>query len=242
MSDETDVTKVKHNAKFSRNITDEITSIVRGIEYKVPILRVLDPMGGVGGIFDLHAVDNLAIDMVEIEHEWAVSATTHPLADPDMDNVYNADFLTWEPAAYWLYDIIVTSPTYGNRMADHHEAKDGSKRNTYRHTLGRQLTEGSSAGMQWSEEYRDFHHAAWLKVWDLLAPGGYFIVNVKDHIRKGQRQPVSLWHRELLKGLGFELVDTRHLAVRGNRQGQNSALRVDNEQVYVFRKPMGLAA
>jgi hypothetical protein len=238
MSDETDVTAVKHNAKFSRNITDEITTIVRGIQdgYKVPILRVLDPMGGVGGIFDLHAVDSLAIDMVEIEHEWAITATMHPLADRDRDNVYNADFLAWEPPAYWLYDIVVTSPTYGNRMADKHEAKDTSKRNTYRHTLGRMLTEGSSAGMQWGDEYRAFHQEAWRKVWDLLTPGGYFIVNVKDHIRKGEKQPVSAWHRNVLLSIGFELIDTRNLKVRGNRQGQNGQARVDCEQIYVFKK------
>lgn len=240
MSDETDVTQVKHNAKFTRNITDEITMLVREIRGNqmamLPVLRVLDPMGGVGGIFDLHAVDDLAIDMIEIEHEWAVAATMHPLADEFTDNVYEGDFLTWEPPTDWPYDIVVTSPTYGNRMADNHDAKDGSKRNTYRHTLGRQLTEGSSAGMQWGDEYRVFHSAAWAKVHSLLAPGGTFIVNVKDHIRKGVKQPVSTWHRNVLLAIGFELVDTRNLKVRGNRQGRNGTVRVDNEQVYVFRK------
>ena len=242
MSDITDVTAIKHNAKFTRNITDEITMLIEKLSSS-SVSRVLDPMGGVGGIFDIHSIEadgkyRYQVDMVEIEHEWAVAATMHPLAEAGTDNVYEADFLTWEPAAYWLYDFVVTSPTYGNRMADHHEAKDGSKRNTYRHTLGRQLTDGSSASMQWGDDYRDFHEDAWTKVWDLLAPGGYFIVNVKDHIRKGEKMPVSAWHRGLLLSLGFELVDTRNLKVRGNRQGRNGQVRVDNEQVYVFKKPV----
>tara|TARA_R110000772_G_scaffold36981_8_gene88109 strand:- start:559 stop:1278 length:720 start_codon:yes stop_codon:yes gene_type:complete len=238
MSDVSDVTKVKHNAKFTRNITDEITWMLN--KYRGEgIMRLLDPMGGVGGIFDTHSADGeWMIDMVEIEHEWAVAATTHPLADGQTDRVMEADFLTWLPDAYWLYDFVVTSPTYGNRMADHHEAKDGSKRNTYRHTLGRELTDGSSAGMQWSEEYRFFHEKAWLKVWDLLAPGGIFIVNVKDHIRKGVKQPVSAWHRLLLIAIGFELLESRDMPVRGNRQGRNGDVRVDHEQIYVFKKPV----
>ena len=57
------------------------------------------------------------------------------------------------------FDAICTSPTYGNRMADHHEARDGSPRDTYRHVLGRPLTPGNSGALHWGdgiagEEYR----------------------------------------------------------------------------------------
>ena len=61
------------------------------------------------------------------------------------------------------FDAVVTSPCFGNRMADHHNAKDNSKRHTYRHYLGRELTKGSAAGMQWGEEYKHFHTEAWLE-------------------------------------------------------------------------------
>ena len=37
-------------------------------------------------------------------------------------------------------DCIVTSPCYGNRMADHHDAKDSSRRITYKHKLGRDMS------------------------------------------------------------------------------------------------------
>ena len=65
-------------------------------------------------------------------------------------------------------------------------------------------------------------------MWDLLAPGGIFIVNVKDHIRKGVKQPVSAWHRLLLIAIGFELLESRDMPVRGNRQGRNGDVRVDH--------------
>ena len=50
-----------------------------------------------------------------------------------------------------MFDAICTSPTYGNRMADHHEARDASPRHTYRHVLGRPLTPGNSGALQWGE-------------------------------------------------------------------------------------------
>ena len=50
------------------------------------------------------------------------------------------------------FDMVVTSPTYGNRMADHHNAKDGRRRITYTHNLGRTLTPGNSGAMQWGED------------------------------------------------------------------------------------------
>ena len=38
------------------------------------------------------------------------------------------------PFADWTFDAVITSPTYGNRMADHHNAQDGSRRVSYRHS------------------------------------------------------------------------------------------------------------
>ena len=122
-------------------------------------------------------------------------------------------------------------------MADHHDAKDDSKRNTYRHTLGRELTPGSSAEMQWGPEYRRFHQLAWAEVYDLLVPGGYFLLNVKDHIRKGVKQPVSAWHKAACLKAGFQQLDHLLISVTGNRQGENGQVRVDAENLYVMQKP-----
>lgn len=58
------------------------------------------------------------------------------------------------------FDVVATSPTYGNRMADHHEARDDSDRGTYRHRLSRPLHPSNSGAMQWGEEYRSIHEKA----------------------------------------------------------------------------------
>lgn len=190
-------------------------------------------------MFDLHQfVDDLRITCVEIEPEWAAVAAQHPLRK-QTDYVLCMDF--FDMASIVRYRFIVTSCTYGNRMADHHNATDLSKRNTYRHVLGRELTENSSAAMQWGPEYKQFHKDAWRKVYALTAPGGYFILNVKDHIRKGVKQPVVAWHRATCVAAGFQLVDDVPVPVRGNRQGENGQVRVEHEHVMVFQRPWQVA-
>ncbi len=230
---------VKHPAKFTPAILDVIGSAVNDhtTSHVGDTYRVLDPFGGVGGLFQLHGYRvGLTITCVEIEREWAEMASLHP----DMewqDAVICADFHQWSQSAVSQYDFVITSPAYGNRMADHHDAKDTSKRNTYRHVLGRELSPNSSAAMQWGPEYRQFHRLSWAKVYYRLRPGGFFILNVKDHIRKGKRQPVAAWHQTTIKNIGFHKKETYNVPVKGNRQGENGDVRVDYEHVMVFQRP-----
>lgn len=241
---------VAHPAKYSRSVINsimhEVQLIVDQYEDKTD-WKILDPFAGVGGIFDLHTLEGdydagdlyLLISAVEIEHEWAEQAALHPRYRPGYDHVYPMDLFDWvmHPSLMESFDIVITSPAYGNRMADHHEAKDDSVRNTYRHKLGRPLTQGSSAGMQWGDEYREFHRDAWQSMWGVLEPGGWFILNVKDHIRSGEKQPVSLWHKKTCESIGFKPYRTVQPGVRGNRQGENGEVRVDHENIYIFQKP-----
>ena len=242
--------ETKHPAKFSRPIMHTMQQYLTRLAASQPDKKhwyVLDPMGGVGGVFDLHAIENdfpdprvLHIMCVEIEIEWADVAEAHPRLSRE-DRVVCADFFTWCDRYLGSFDLIAVSPTYGNRMADHHDAKEDSVRNTYKHKLGRYLSDGSSAGMQWGDEYRRFHRKLWEEAWDLLEDGGFLLLNVKDHIRQGVKQPVSAWHRATMTSIGFKLVDVTDVAVSGNRQGENGNARVDHEQVYLFQKPWGKA-
>ena len=116
------------------------------------------------------------------------------------------------------FDAICTSPTYGNRMADHHNARDASPRHTYRHVLGRPLTRGNSGALQWGdgiagEEYRALHVAVWTECRRVLKPGGIFVLNVKDHIRGGVLQEVTKWHSVALLMLGFVCTAARARAL-----------------------------
>ncbi len=146
----------KHPAKFSPEILAIIDECLEDAK------TVLDPFAGIGRIHDLK---NRQTTGVEIEAEWA---NQHP--DTLVANALDLPF----PDQH--FDAIATSPTYGNRMADHHNAKDGSRRTTYRHLLGHELHEDNSGRMQWGEQYRVFHAAAWKEA-DRFSRAGVMLIS-----------------------------------------------------------------
>jgi DNA modification methylase len=148
--------------------------------------------------------------------------------------VGNALFLPFESESF---DAYATSPTYSNRMADSHHAKDSSVRNTYTHKLGRRLHPDNSGAMQWGDAYRQFHTAAWTEAIRVIKPGGRFILNIKDHIRAGSVIPVTEWHDAELIRLGLDHVLGAQIEHSGNGFGQNGKARVPYESVILFQKP-----
>jgi hypothetical protein len=217
----------------------------------------LDPMAGIGRCHWL-AEHGYVKSMVglELEPEWAAQ---HP--NTIHWNVLHIDKL-FVPESF---DAVIVSPVYGNRLSDHHDARETCKlchgtgalgagepcsrcegqgynryrRITYRHYLGRALSPGNSGAMQWGPAYRSFHEEAWAKVVPLLRPGGVFILNTKDHIRRHELQPVTQFHIDTLRGLGLTLDPDEMYPVDtpGMRYGENHEKRVaGGEWVIVFRK------
>lgn len=149
---------------------------------------------------------------------------------------------------FGLHRVVMNSPGYSNRMADQFlgtpteralwtETGTKPRRNTYAISLGRKLHDDNGAGMQWGPKYRAFHQRAWQHVWDHnLGEGGFFILNVKSHVRDWKIQDVSGWHLDCCQQIGFELVQRWDVECPGNREGANDDLRVKAEQVYLFRK------
>lgn len=133
------------------------------------------------------------------------------------------------------FDAIVTSPVYGNRMSDHHDARGASRRIIYTYRLGRKLQPENTGAMQWGPAYCEKHIAIWTECRRVLAPGGLLVLNVSDHIRKGVVQPVSDWHRTILGLLGFDLFEVVTLETSRMRYGANSTVRVPHENVFAFR-------
>jgi len=190
---------------------------------------VLDPFAGTGKLALIKRLGFIGqVWCNELEPEWATSKQYLV----DRWNIGDARDLSWTTGV----DAICTSPTYANRMADSHEAKDESRRITYTHYLGRKLSAGNSGAMQWGDKYRELHECVWKECWRLLPLNGKMIVNVSNHIRKGIEIDVVGWHESCLKKIGFVLVN--HVKVETPRMkfGQNSEKRIRNESVLVFEK------
>lgn len=249
----------EHPAKFSPQILLAIhAAILQHHDYDEDgCVTVLDPFAGIGGIHDMHGV-MLETYACELQPGWA-------RASAEKGYTWCGDWFDFDPASAVFFrmdgegliegwtnyrqevrvqpNVIATSCTYGNRMADKHNATDDSKRLTYAHRLranGEELLDNNSGGMQWGDDYRAFHFYAWRKVAKLLPDGGLFVLNVKDHLRAGKLQQVPQWHRDTVARFGMRMMQDAHIEVKGMGFGANQQLsdgaKVDYEHVYVFRK------
>lgn len=100
-----------HPAKFNAEIKEEMFDILLDeMDALGHAPLVLDPFAGVGGIHDIWPVSV----GVELEREWAQQSEKATI---------QGNALTL-PFASETISVVATSPCYGNRMADHHNAKE----------------------------------------------------------------------------------------------------------------------
>lgn len=248
----------EHPAKFSEPILEAISKTLGKV--LAPPAKVLDPFAGVGRVHQLGRLGYETLG-VELEREWA---ELHPrtLAG-DSTNLTgvlaDSSWCQWAAGAGHV-DAVVTSPCYGNRMADNYagesrcpdckgealetacERCEGTgtitptKRYTYRIALGRELTAGSAGGLQWGDEYRQLHVRVWRECRLVLRHGGWLLLNISDHYRGGWPQPVTLWHGTTLASMGFQLRSSEPVDTRRNRNTPaKSAKRADVEWLLAFQ-------
>ena len=214
---------IKHPAKYS----DVLIPIMA--EWLRDAANVLDPMGGSGKLAEIKAYGYRGrVICNDLEPEWRNGYAVDQWQHAD------AAALAWAEDA--AFDAICTSPTYGNRMADHHNARDASRRITYRHKLGRDLHAENTGAMQWGAAYRHKHTAIYRECLRVLKPGGLFVLNVSDHIRDGRRVYVSKWHLDTLRGLGLQLRACHVIKTPRNRFGANARARCAAEYVFLLEK------
>jgi SAM-dependent methyltransferase len=221
-------TKVpSHPAKYSSAIIEVLREIL-DIEQKgqpFGLLTVLDPMIGTGKLYDL-ATPLICIDGVELEQEWAEQ---HPHTIQG-----NATNLVMFPSGY--FDCVVSSPPYANRLADKFNPKDTSRRMSYKFQLGRDLTEGSGAGMQWNGAYRSWSKLVLAEMIRVVRPGGIVVINISNHIRNKEEQPVSEFWLATMVLMGLHFEKAIPVVTPRMRFGENHQARVDTEWVFVTRR------
>ena len=208
-----------HPAPFSPDVLEAFAAATpRGA-------RVLDPLAGIGRI---HVLAGRETWGVELEREWARAHPRTLVADSRA-----------LPFPDGTFDAIATSPPYGNRLADNPlRFKKQSRRRTYAGSLGRDLSPGSAASLQWGPKYRGLMAGIWAESVRVLRPEGRFVLNVKDHIRAKSIAGTTGWHLQELIGLGLRLVYVVSAGSgQGWRVGANSEARAGSELVALFVKP-----
>lgn len=265
---------IGHPAKFSAPVLDTIRLHVANLAVEIGSPpKVLDPFAGAGGIHDLAAIAYTF--GVELEPEWCDVGDWREQPWIVTGLTVVGDVLRLDRiSAPRTMDAVVTSPCYGNRLADTYDGRgtcqfcdglgqvvirsdtgfpaqaatcprcqgtrrDRSRRNTYRISLNRMPTDGSAAIMQWGgpgSDYCTFHSLALGQMIRVVRPGGLVLVNMSNHIRDSEEQPVvEWWVAEMIEaGLRIETVDK--IVTRRYRFGANHAARVDGERLIVARR------
>jgi len=208
--------EMRHPAKYTDCLLPIFSKYLKNMD------MVLDPFAGTGKLREV--ITNAVL--LEIEFEWASMCGAIVTDSQHMPFTNN------------IFDAICTSPTYGNRMADHFIDRKEHKnyvRNTYMHYLNRPLHTNNSGRMQWGEKYRNLHINVWNECKRVLKANGIFILNISDHIRNGKQINVSEWHVNILREIGFGLLEIIKVKTPRQRMGKNSKLRVEYEYVFVFK-------
>jgi len=235
----------RHPAMFSPPLLKTIANLLGPPPPGQPPL-LLDPMGGVGTVgtlrhFGWHVISN------EIEMEWACQAP----GNGSTPTVGDAAAL---PYADHSFAAAVTSPAYGNRLADHYmpvdlSARSHKVRRTYPMYLRRQVHDRSAARFHWGKVYKELLLAAFVELRRVLRPDARFVGNYKDHfatvVRRGvktrERRCLTAWCITALEDLGFTLRARQRVPLRGdqntNRARQRGDAVIDHEDVVLFTAP-----
>jgi hypothetical protein len=218
---------VGHPARFSRQHLKAFTAVLEQEAASVGHeLKVLDSFAGTGTVHRLARPGIAWTAGVELEQEWAAQ-------DP---RTLRGD-ATMLPFRACTFDALITSPAYGNRLSEHHQARDGSRRYGYQRSLGRPLSLGNGAAIAWGDTYRALHTRAWLEAFRVLRPGALALVNVKDFPCDGQPVPVVLWHRGALVDAGFVIESLTELKSPGLPGEDHANARQYRETIIRARKP-----
>jgi hypothetical protein len=231
----------RHPAKW----TDELFPVIAELLQFPKKGKLIDNMAGTCKVVLLreHGFEG-EIYCAEIEDPWAKQGNGL-VHQADVVWVGDSRFLPYEDE---FFDFFATSPTFANRMADHHKARDKSRRNTYKHAIGRDLTPGNTGMMGWlgkeGEEYRLTNRQIMQCLHRKLKPRARGVFEMKDHFRTLKtggpqvRQYVTRWWLRMMQAISFIILDKVDVPVEGNRQGENHDARMEYTSLVLVEKGM----
>jgi len=213
--------KIPHPSKYSKELLPVLAKYAYG--------HILDPMGGTGKAGLLKSLNPriTKVTINELEKEWA---------DQGVDNKVDEIIVGDAKNLSGRYDCIVTSPPYGNRMADNFKAgKPDSMRRSYVGDLGRNVSDGSVCCKHFGKGYEEMIESIYDSILFKIS-FDLFILNVSNFIRQFKEVNVIDWYKNYFKKRDFILLYED--AVNTRRQkgvGANTQLRVSHEVVMVFK-------
>lgn len=250
-----------HPAKWSQPILDAIGDNV--YELLPEGGRIVDPFAGVGIERLAQAVgDGFLVVGVELEHEWLPEGgdmvqgdSMHPPFRPRSFDAMASSCAYGNRMAdnHDAKDNCKPCSGKGTVVVGEIHYAEGvtpklapckacggsglSKRNTYKHTLGRQPSPGSTTVMQWGPAYRDTHERIWRRTAELLRPEAVVLLNVSNHIRDGKERLVAEWHLNTWLMLGARVHHVERIGTQRLGHGANHDTRVDGELLLVLQMP-----
>lgn len=214
--------KRPHPAKYSNELLPILAKYAYG--------SIIDPMGGTGkaGLLKQYNSKITKVTINELEQEWADQAI-----DNNVDEIIIGDAKNLTGT----YDCIVTSPPYGNRMADNFKAsKPDSMGRRYAGDLGRTPSEGSCCCKHFDRGYNELITEIFISLFNNVK-FDLFILNVSNFIRNFKEVRIDEFFLKLFTDNKFDLI--AHERVKTRRQkgvGANTNLRVECEDIFVFKK------
>jgi len=214
--------KTPHPAKYSNELLPVLAKYSYG--------EILDIMGGVGkaGLLKKFNTNIKSVTINEIEKEWSEQAYNN-----GVDTVITGDARKLSG----VYDCIVTSPPYGNRMADNFKAGNpDSMRKMYVGDLGRQVSKGSVCCKHFGRGYEE----EMVSILDAVIENVVFtrfILNISNFIRQFKEINVVSWYKNYFRTKSFVLIAEEKVVTRRQKGvGANTHLRVPSEYILVFEK------
>ena len=206
----TAITPADHPCPWSpealREVAHVINDLTTGTFGGPPSLHLVDPMAGGGSIYRL--VDEAMLT----DPRWTITATEIEPAfaahDPRVAVEDATIALRRTGRGQRAPDAIVTSPPYGNRMADTYipPASDTSTRFTYAVSLGQPPVDGSAAALGWGPAYRGAMAEIYAAIASAAAPDTIVIIDMADHLRDGVVEPVTDWTSRHLQAIGLRQI------------------------------------